>query len=345
MKGNNVPPPPAVASSRRRGSYTKIPMEVKQRIREVYERGLDWKAVAVKHNVKTKSCLNFLYLDELVEKKRGGSKPKLLSEANLEMLDQWLENDPHTTLEEMKTRLLEHHGITISTKTIRCALDGRIYSFKGLHDEPHDPPEKVREDVAGLGQFLKLGKCPIWVGETQLNLFAARNIGHPKYGDRVRQRRGGTIHRQCLSIVGALSREGFFCADRQRGLFTHEHANEWLRRMLRLASLHYSGLDNVVVIFDNAPCHATVANAFQDHEFPKARFLFLNSSTMNPIENVWSQLKTTIKGYLKEDLVAFVGDPPARMMRTEFRMRFLELCADQAIAEPGPGPQQRQCDF
>ncbi|KAG9398006.1 hypothetical protein AC1031_015035 [Aphanomyces cochlioides] len=127
----STPSPPS-----RRGKYKKICLSAKKRIQQAYRESRDWKAVAIANDVKLSSCRNFLNFEEIVEKKRGGNKPRILSEENLTMMEKWIEDDPQTTLEEMKLRLEGQHNIHVSNATIHRALMGRVYTFKDCHYEP-----------------------------------------------------------------------------------------------------------------------------------------------------------------------------------------------------------------
>ncbi|KAF0775371.1 hypothetical protein AaE_000929, partial [Aphanomyces astaci] len=53
---------------------------------------------------------------------------------------------------------------------------------------------------------------------------------------------------------------------------------------------------------------------------------------LNPIENMWSALKSRIKISLRERVAAFMGPPPDGHTRNVFRMQYLEHTADEATA-------------
>ncbi|KAH9113017.1 hypothetical protein AeMF1_012730 [Aphanomyces euteiches] len=97
---------------------------------------------------------------------------------------------------------------------------------------------------------------------------------------------------------------------------------------------HYEGLQDIVVIADNAPCHSRLKNeVFEGEEFSEACLLKLSpySPMMNRIENLWLSLKAKVKSLLRERLAAFMGPPPEGSTREEFRMSYLEYVASQSI--------------
>lgn len=77
-----------------------------------------------------------------------------------------------------------------------------------------------------------------------------------------------------------------------------------------------------------------LSDVFLDDEFEGAMLLKLSpySPMMNPIENLWSSMKSHVKTLLRERLAAFMGPPPDNQSRLEFRMSYLEHIANEVIA-------------
>ncbi|KAF0704700.1 hypothetical protein AaE_014805 [Aphanomyces astaci] len=212
------------------------------------------------------------------------------------MLVRWVEFDSQITLEEIKDRFMLDLEIEVSKSTLHRELDKRVYTFKSVHYEPlqmNDPTfkGKRREYVQQLRDLLGQGKIPIWIDETNFNLFTSRTKARSLRGRRAVFIRGGT----------------------QKGKNLHQpDANEWIRGMLGAATNHYGGLQDILVIADNAPCHSRLENVFAEDEFRTATLLRLApySPMMNPIENLWSQFKAHVKALLRERLTAFMCPPP-----------------------------------
>ncbi|KAH9117567.1 hypothetical protein AeMF1_008792 [Aphanomyces euteiches] len=97
------------------------------------------------------------------------------------MMESWVEWDNQITLEEIRAKLLLEHNIQASTSTIHRMLDERIFTYKNVHHEPlqmNDPQFKQmrQEYVRRLRTMLGEGKIPIWIDETNHNLFTARDL-------------------------------------------------------------------------------------------------------------------------------------------------------------------------
>ena len=117
--------------------------------------------------------------------------------------------------------------------------------------------------------------------------------------------------------------------------------------MLRAAGEHFGALDDIVVICDNAPCHSRYAlfcteayivvrleSVFEEDEFCTSSLLRLSpySPMLNPIENLWSSMKSHVKTLLRERLAAFMAPSPDGQTRGEFRIAYLEYIAKEVIS-------------
>ncbi|RHZ00601.1 hypothetical protein DYB35_012719 [Aphanomyces astaci] len=248
------------------------------------------------------------------------------------MLQRWVEHDVQITLQEIKDRLALGLGIEVSTSTLHRELDKRVFTYKTVHYEPlqmNDPlfKQKRLEYVQAFRALSGEGKIPIWIDETNFNLFTCRTKARSRRGTRAVVVRGGTQKGKNLHVIGAISTTNFFFCTHKRGAYKHADANQWLRTMLRAASVHYGGLNDIVVVADNAP------SVFSEPEFQAATLLRLApySPMFNPIENLWSEFKAHVKTLLRERLAAFMEPPPDGQTREEFRMQYLEFVAQEVI--------------
>lgn len=57
-------------------------------------------------------------------------------------------------------------------------------------------------------------------------------------------------------------------------------------------------LEELVVVCDNAPCHSRLEEAFLDTPAELLR-LALYSPQLNPIETIWSKIKSYVKGQME----------------------------------------------
>ncbi|KAG2889166.1 hypothetical protein PC114_g18083 [Phytophthora cactorum] len=110
-------------------------------------------------------------------------------------------------------------------------------------------------------------------------------------------------------------------------------ANEFIRHFLRYIRTTTS-LDEVVVVLDNAPCHTSAKDVFEEEEFHDAEMLKLGpySPMLNHIENVFSAYKSAVKRFLARQRPAILRVPEDTTI-TEHRARYLELAADPLFEE------------
>lgn len=82
--------------------------------------------------------------------------------------------------------------------------------------------------------------------------------------------------------------------DRRRGSFKADSANEWVQRLLSRWEDSGNQLSDLVVVCDNAPCHSRLERIFDNSAATLLR-LSPYSPMLNPIETIWSKIKTEVK--------------------------------------------------
>ncbi|RHY86082.1 hypothetical protein DYB28_004502 [Aphanomyces astaci] len=101
-------------------------------------------------------------------------------------------------------------GINVSKSTLHCELDKRVFIYKTVHYEPlqmNDPSFKDKrvEYVVAFCELMGQGKIPIWIDETNFNLFTCRTKARSRRGTRAVVVRGGTQKGKNLHVIGAMS--------------------------------------------------------------------------------------------------------------------------------------------
>ena len=91
--------------------------------------------------------------------------------------------------------------------------------------------------------------------------------------------------------------------------------------------LYSLGVDvnQVVLVCDNAPCHSKVQELEVDFPGLTVRRLGPYSPMLNPIENVWSKMKSHIKRHMRVPAVVRPGVG-------EQRLQYVETKIDEAMA-------------
>ncbi|KAG6946641.1 hypothetical protein JG688_00015939, partial [Phytophthora aleatoria] len=88
---------------------------------------------------------------------------------------------------------------------------------------------------------------------------------------------------------------------------------------------------NIVVVLDNAPCHASAEAVFAEPEFQDATLQRLRpySPMLNPIENVFSAFKSKVD-YMTEHRAQIIAVPQGTTMKAHsqhFCRKLRRLCS------------------
>lgn len=309
-----------------RTRYKKHNIQDRERIVTCANKGEDWVGLAATLGVTYKTAFHWVRSGREVTFARGGIKPKILTEEQINQIILWLEEDTGITLKQLKEKVLNFFHIHICVSTISNYLEGRFFSVKQVHREPvtmnsEENKRRRAEYVRELNQYIQNGKQIVWIDETNFNLFCRRTRGRARVGARAIQylpaARGPNVH-----LIGAISAAGVVTMERRRGSFKSTTANVWLTTLLQQWQDMGNELADLVIVCDNAPCHAnfeTVVNG------TAATLLRLGpySPMLNPIEAIWSKIKTHVRGHLRVPNVAGPGV-------AEQRLLYLEELIDQA---------------
>lgn len=309
-----------------RKKYNRYPTMDKSRILAVADRGEDWPALAKSLGVLYKTAYAWVTDGRQQTKARGGCKPKLLNQDQVETILSWIEEDCDLTLVQMQSRVFSEMHIVISTSSIANYLQGQVYTLKKVHGKPanmntEENKLKRRAYVLSLLQFMRDGKQVVWIDETNFNLYCRRTQGRAKRGKRASQiwpvSKGPNVH-----LIGAMSAAGIVQIVRRRGSFNSELAKEFLQDLMTAWELQGNALDDLVIVCDNAPCHTRLEQAVEGTPVELLR-LGPYSPMLNPIENVWSKVKAGVKAELRIPIV----NPPGV---GEQRIVYLEAAIDRA---------------
>ena len=180
-----------------------------------------------------------------------------------------IEKNRVITLQEMQAKLMNKFNTQFSIQTINRHLDCQAYSIKKLRMEPEKANSQtnktLRKNFVSRLLDIQSSNVPIiYMDETNFNLFISRSEGRSKVGQRCRARfptsKGKNIH-----LIGAIGPNGFINYEILRGSFNNTLANDYIRRLLRLAKIAFGG--DVCLVIDNAPCHSRAEQILEEVEF------------------------------------------------------------------------------
>jgi len=309
-----------------RGKYARTSLTDRQRIVKVANEEGDWRQLANQLGVKYKTAYTWVRAQADIPKPKGGSE-KRLTEDQIDILVAEIEKDPSVTLEQLVQRSKDSMGISLCKSTIHNYLDGRLITVKKVHLMPNIMNSEINKElrkqhVERVSQYMRENKYIIWMDETNLNLFCRRTQGRARIGKRavvaMPNSKGPNVH-----VIGAISAYQVIHMTRLRGAFTAEKANMWLLEMLQHLPPDVM-VDTVVVVCDNAPCHSRLMECVDVHHGLKILRLGPYSRMLNPIENIWSKFKATVKQYMRLPEVC----PP---QLGEQRLAYVETLIDRAL--------------
>ena len=312
-----------------RGRYKRTLREDKLRIVRHADQGLHWRQLAEMLGVNYHTAYTWVRnADAEPARPRGGSHKKL-NEDQIDALCQAVEAEPDLTLQQLARRSRELFGIQISASSMHNYLRGRLITLKKAHHvvATMNTPEnkrRRREHVQTLSAYMRQGKYIVWFDETNVNLYCRRTQARAPAGDRAPLARpaskGPNVH-----IIGAISAYQVINITRRRGSFNADSCKDWVLDLIDHHLPNGVTHDSLVIICDNAPCHARLGECVQERPGIVLLKLGPYSPMLNPLENLWSKVKSVVKRRMRVPEVA-----PPRV--GEQRLRFVEDLIDNAVA-------------
>lgn len=328
------------------GTYHK-PGDAKRRVLAVANVDGDWKAVAIANGVPVQTAYGWIRKGDKPDKLRGGKRFTKVEATHVDIMLDWLSENPLLTLKQIKDKLLAEENLTVTTTTIHKHLEAQSYTLKKVVVEPFtmnaDINKRKRADYVGLLMAaIGDGKRLIYIDESNCNLFLRRTQGRSRKGTRCSVKaatsRGNNIH-----VIGGICQTGLVYWERRRGSYKKADCCEWLRTLLR--SLN-DEMDTIVIVCDNAPVHVDLETVAEEAEFTGVTILRAApySAPLNPIEECWSIMKAAMKRHMAETFNEMMAPPPQGTTLTEYRLQYLEAAIDQAMVTITPLLCLRTCN-
>lgn len=154
----------------RRTTYQRHSNEDRELVVKAARNGKDWLSMIKVLGIKRTTAEHWIQTGSITPKSRGNNRPKLLNEARVQMIIEWLENEhPRINLQRsISERLLSELGMTVSVTTISRYLHGKLVMVKKWQQE--DPIEMNslenkrmrKEHVEKLLQYMEDGTVLIY---------------------------------------------------------------------------------------------------------------------------------------------------------------------------------------
>lgn len=312
----------------------------KVQIVAVHESDGDWRTKAKELNVAVSTA--YRWVNEGVEKdNRGGRQYNKVEQHHRDHMVTLIEENPKITLSEIRSSLSQTFQLSICNQTVSNHLDSLLYSLKAVRFEPeraNTAQNKLKRKafVESLLQIQSLNQPIVFMDETNFNIHISRRQGRSKVGKRCTTvaagSKGANIH-----LIGGISNLGWMAHTIKRGSFRKPDAVEWIKVCLRAAMSKHGG--PVVMVMDNAPCHSNVEELLVEDDLKDCKILKMSpySPMLNPIENVWSVIKSEVKRELSVKLAEILSSSlNGPVCIKEQRLRALENLVRDSLASVTP---------
>ncbi|KAG3116783.1 hypothetical protein PI124_g4682 [Phytophthora idaei] len=138
-----------------------------------------------------------------------------------------------------------------------------------------------------------------------------------------------------MHVIACISENGLVYYDTNFGSNRHANTNDFIRSLLRtIRDEPELTLADVVLVPDNAPCHCRAESVFEETEFLGAKLLRLGpySPMLNPIKNVFSSFKASVKAFMRESRRDILAVPEGVTMK-DHRQAFLHTAGNRYLPQ------------
>ena len=188
---------------------------------------------------------------------------------------------------------------------------------------------KSKEQNTWIPYSMQDHQAKLWFGQTKLILICTASDekgsqklepGHLSFSQ---QAKGQTC-------IAAITSSDLLLFSTRRGAFKADDCVNWFQELIELCNERR--IEEPTIIFDNAPAHCRVETL--GVQYPHVQFLRLASYSylLNPIELVWSILKTEIKSKLRERMPHLLNVVPNNgISMAGQRMAKIEGIANESV--------------
>lgn len=303
--------------------YSDISLDKKEILIKCYQDGETIaeaaKIAGIKNN-SAKSIINRYKKNDgvLVEKPRGGRRNGKFNTTLLNKIEQLVEENPSITLKKIREMILDSEHVQLSISSIRNGLKSLRITLKcaSLEVDRRNSPRTIEERKEYALYFSQhapeLRQRIIFIDESGFNCHLRRTMARSKINTPARVT-VPTVRGRNATLIAAMSVDG---------ILYHEVINYstvtsnifcgFLRGLFQ--KIRDSHLENVWIILDNASIHKTrQVREIVDQERHSLIFLPPYSPMMNPIEEVFSKVKSNAKNILADpsnhyDLLKVIND-------------------------------------
>lgn len=293
----------SVQDDNRRGSYNKVSLEDRRRLVDAMMEGGKLveicKVLKIKYKTGHGIWTKYNKTDSIDVKKRGGKRPKLLDDAQREIVREWVDEDCTLTLNDLQDKIGEELGIQVGPSTVNNYITGFGYTFKRLVIRTIPAMtdaawQQRREYAMWFLQKQAEGRSFMFLDETGFQISMRVSHGRAHKGQTPQYEGSQSIRSKNVTVMACCSNLGMVHYEVLRG---NGNALSFIHFIDNLAHEREAiGLpNNAILIMDNVSFHKT-AEAIEMMELRGIyKFLPPYSPFFNPIENLFSKLKHFVK--------------------------------------------------
>lgn len=276
-------------------------------VRLVHERGLSIKSAAasagINYNSARSIIMRYNHSGELTSDKRGGARGIVLTNRVLARIEHYIEENPAATLIQLQHKLREE-GINISKSSVENALAHLEITLKKSRrelarvNEPATIEARKRfalEFAANAPQ--DRAKC-IYIDECGFNLHLTRSQARSRRGTRARVV-VPTVRGRNVTLISAMSTAGILHSKIIDDGNVNGDKFLMFMRELKDVLVNRGDMSNAMILMDNARIHnrTNIESILSGTGF-HLKFLSPYSYMINPIELVFSKIKTAVRRIL-----------------------------------------------
>ena len=270
-----------------------IPMEWREKIVSAYDEGQTMAEVAERFDVSVDSVLNFVKLKRetgsLEPKPHGGGRQPRIEGEDAERLEEIVAESPDATLEELAEKL----GIDVDPSVMHRTLErlGITRKKKVSHASERDsgPVQKKRAEWKREAADIDPNRY-VFIDQMGVNTKMARRYGRAPRGERV----VGTVphkHWNSLTVLSGMRLDG------STPTMIYEGGTKTDRMVTFVEErLETTLSEGDIVVADNLAAHTS--KRFREAVEAcgaEVRLLPTYSPDLNPIERMWSKVKTVLR--------------------------------------------------
>lgn len=245
--------------------------------------------------------------------KHSGGAPRKLSEEDNEKIRQAIRARPDITLAEIQERC----NLQVSVPTIHRAIKRMgLTRKKTLYAKEQNTPrvQTLRKLWIYARPTFNLDKL-VFLDESSINLDMTRLYARGPKGERVYDYVSDTRWK-AMSVISSLRLSGQTECLVYKNSLTGDFFKQWLKEAL-CPTLHRGD----VLVMDNLSCHKVKGvQELIEQAGAQLRYLPPYSPDLNPIEKMWSKIKTVLrelKARTEECLFAAIGQDFSRVTKRD----------------------------